>query len=1317
MKRYLKVVAFALSASALTFPVWAETPEEIAQEEELTTTGEIVNIAGEGRARFALDRDDATYTCGATATFTVTVYASDNETVLTEGEVRYSLDNYGTDIVTKETRYDLSNGNPFTVSGALNYPGFLRLTVKGTDENGKLVSFGKSSVAYEPEKIRTAREKPADFDSFWDNAVAELAKTDLDVKLEAATTVSSSYTRQRISFATVGGKRVYGVLCKPLTPGTYPLVVACPGAGSGYNLSLCPGDATRVYLYMSIHSFPIPDTAAEAEELYAAQEAYWKGVDAKSRSRAYPVGGLTLGVTQAHYYDKILGINRAIDWAVGQDFVDPACVVYHGSSQGGGMGLILAGLNKHFTRVYTGVPAMCDWSSCLVNGRQSGWPRLAEYEPQQTPEDLARIETMQLNARYFDGAYFAERITVPIRMTVGFIDESCAPHSVFAAYNALASSDKYLFQGIGGAHGSHMANQEEIKAWENEISSKTVFVDCAAPAGGNGRSWATAYRTIQEGVDAASPIVRDTVLVAPGVYDQGEPRLVKSGKKATARVSVVGKSVKIKSRDGKAVTHIVGRLGNELGGPDADGNEPVMCVFVNAEEATKNTVVEGFTIRNGGLTSDLGSVGPAGVGSPLLSGGNYSFDASNNFYVAYCTISNCCAQRASAMRGGTAIATLFTDNRSWRTGGSIENAMYIFAYNSIFTRSGAVNTANGNTYTLVNCTFANNLSGRGTASDTKMPVSIYNTAIVDNGKLGDNGVAGVYTCVGDGNADPAAAFYINTTPRPPTTIDDTVMLSTLVNASTPAQTQHQELFVAAPLGDFRPIDGGYLYGKDGHYGKIEYTNLDFIPPEYKQRDFYGNKLADDAKIPIGAILPPATVTTKPIKLEGDLTVNGVAAFVSGEYIAAESVDTAFKIGTVPGKPAISMTLGGQQNDFLPAGGFGWLKPGARERTTTAAISVTTADGVLYVDRASGSDDEGTTGTADNPFQSIQRAVDQIPAGQKYVVYVGEGTYDNGEADAVWPGSTKTIHARVALTNGLGSAYVRATGRREMTIVEGAIDTTTEDGSGANARRIVVNASTGKNLSQLVFSGFTFQKGRVDTAENDPRSQMGGGFLCKDENTLVIEDSVVTDCAASNYSCGYFTTFVRCLFKDNRANKDKTSQVLGRGIAAFCVFEDNPNKPGITQFQAGTDTSATYFSGLLNCTIYTPNATKTAGVRGNEGPLANTVVLSSARIVDFNYEKGDYSDTTSLAWGCDRVAEGLDIVVANPKLKDPANGDYRPNWNSPVWQAGTVDAKFRKYMVADFNGDPVDISADGTKVTLGAVHTVGRPRCGLQVLLK
>jgi cephalosporin-C deacetylase-like acetyl esterase len=85
-----------------------------------------------------------------------------------------------------------------------------------------------------------------------------------------------------------------------------------------------------------------------------------------------------------------------------------------------------------------------------------------EFETQKDPARLAMLEKV---APYFDGAYFAERITIPVRLSVGYADESCAPQAVLAAYNAIPSKDKKLYHGIGGVHGSPNSPSKEVNDW------------------------------------------------------------------------------------------------------------------------------------------------------------------------------------------------------------------------------------------------------------------------------------------------------------------------------------------------------------------------------------------------------------------------------------------------------------------------------------------------------------------------------------------------------------------------------------------------------------------------------------------------------------------------------------------------------------------------------------------------------------------------------------------------------------------------------------------------------------------------------------
>ena len=452
----MKMMSLAV-AGVVVVSAWAQNA--VIAKEDLFSIGRSI-IDTDKRTRMSLDRADALYKCGDEAVFTVTI-CDDKGVKASAGQVSWVLDNYGAQVFARGS-VDVAKENPFVVKGTLNYPGFLRVTVN--DAKGrKMRSY---SAAYDPERIRTGVPKPADFDAFWDGLVARVEQ---EVPLDPQVEPLAEYSKggvdvSRVSFATLGGKRVYGVLSRPKdkTKGPYPVRVYCPGAGPGYTLRGCRGDSAHVSLYMSVHGLPVPATDKERLAAYDAQEARYRAIHGPSRARAYPVAGLTQGREDSHYIPVILGVNRAVNWLATLPEVDPMHFAYSGTSQGGGFGLYLAGLNRHITRAYIGVPALADVLGCKANGRQSGWPRILEYESQTDAARLARIEA---NAPYIDGAYFATRIRIPVRLSVGYADDSCAPHAVCATYNAIPAKDKKLYHGIGGTHGSRNAPMQEVNEW------------------------------------------------------------------------------------------------------------------------------------------------------------------------------------------------------------------------------------------------------------------------------------------------------------------------------------------------------------------------------------------------------------------------------------------------------------------------------------------------------------------------------------------------------------------------------------------------------------------------------------------------------------------------------------------------------------------------------------------------------------------------------------------------------------------------------------------------------------------------------------
>jgi cephalosporin-C deacetylase-like acetyl esterase len=127
------------------------------------------------------------------------------------------------------------------------------------------------------------------------------------------------------------------------------------------------------------------------------------------------------------YRRVILGAFRVFDYLEERDDIDGNRLAVAGSSQGGALSLLVGGLDGRVKALTSNVPAMCDHYGHYF-GRPSGWPSLWRVG------DKKRIER---TLGYYDAAVAASRIKVPALLAVGFVDGTCAPTTVYAAYNNL----------------------------------------------------------------------------------------------------------------------------------------------------------------------------------------------------------------------------------------------------------------------------------------------------------------------------------------------------------------------------------------------------------------------------------------------------------------------------------------------------------------------------------------------------------------------------------------------------------------------------------------------------------------------------------------------------------------------------------------------------------------------------------------------------------------------------------------------------------------------------------------------------------------
>jgi cephalosporin-C deacetylase-like acetyl esterase len=148
---------------------------------------------------------------------------------------------------------------------------------------------------------------------------------------------------------------------------------------------------------------------------------------------------------QVYFKGMFLRLVRAIDFLTAQPEWDGKTLIVYGSSQGGFQALAAAGLDERVTFICAGVPAGCDHSG-MKAGRIAGWPKLVAVDDRGQP-----VEASLHAARYYDAVNFATRARCRgAAVTVGFVDATCPPTSVYAAFNALTVPKKMHVDVLAG---------------------------------------------------------------------------------------------------------------------------------------------------------------------------------------------------------------------------------------------------------------------------------------------------------------------------------------------------------------------------------------------------------------------------------------------------------------------------------------------------------------------------------------------------------------------------------------------------------------------------------------------------------------------------------------------------------------------------------------------------------------------------------------------------------------------------------------------------------------------------------------------------
>lgn len=360
------------------------------------------------------DRPDALYKVGETVTFSLEAPAGATEAVCI-----FSEDGWKAGAPQKVA---LTDGRA-TLTGTLKKPGFLQLRVTLPGVPGAaLVAAG-----FDPLEIKPSLPVPEDFDAFWSAQKKALAAVPVKSVLTPATSPAKNVEAFDVQIECLGAP-VSGYFGRPKTPAapkSLPAILTVHGAGvnsSSLNTTFwAEREGGMLAMDINAHGIPNGKPAEYYKELAEGRLKDYRAVGNEDREKNYFKG-------------MFLRVIRALDFLTSQPEWDGKTLIVYGSSQGGFQAFAAGGLDPRVSFICAGVPAGCDHTGTVVD-RINGWPKMVPMI--NGVPSKAGLET----SRYFDNVNFATRFKGKgAAVTVGYIDVTCPPTGIYAAYNSLGVS-------------------------------------------------------------------------------------------------------------------------------------------------------------------------------------------------------------------------------------------------------------------------------------------------------------------------------------------------------------------------------------------------------------------------------------------------------------------------------------------------------------------------------------------------------------------------------------------------------------------------------------------------------------------------------------------------------------------------------------------------------------------------------------------------------------------------------------------------------------------------------------------------------------
>lgn len=270
--------------------------------------------------------------------------------------------------------------------------------------------------------------RPADFDAYWDRALAEMRAVDAKVELVPHDLGGDAGVDCfDLWYTGVRGARIHAQYVRPKgRKGRHPGIVQLHGYSGN------AGEWTEKLRWTSL-GFSVAAMDCRGQGGASEDVGGVKG----TTLRGHIVRGLEDAPDKLLFRDIYLDAAQLAGILMGMPEVDPDRVGCTGGSQGGGLTLACAALEPRIRRAFPIYPFLCDyqrvWEMDLAKDAYEElryWFRMFDPLHEREAEVFTRLG-------YIDNQHLAPRIRAEVKMAVGLMDTICPPSTQFAAYNRM----------------------------------------------------------------------------------------------------------------------------------------------------------------------------------------------------------------------------------------------------------------------------------------------------------------------------------------------------------------------------------------------------------------------------------------------------------------------------------------------------------------------------------------------------------------------------------------------------------------------------------------------------------------------------------------------------------------------------------------------------------------------------------------------------------------------------------------------------------------------------------------------------------------